>query len=158
MACGGARYVHDALAGLDHLNTTIQLVDQDPAAVAFCRERFAGYENVDPICMPIAKLADQIDGEYDLIVSAGLFDYLDESLAAGLLELLADHLRPGGAVVITNYADSAIGRYLMDWIVDWQLVYRNEADMQAIFPKGVDVYIESSMNKSLFYATAVRSS
>jgi hypothetical protein len=44
-----------------------------------------------------------------------------------------DKLRPGGRVLLGNFHPRNPTRGLMDHVLDWRLVYREEADMDRLF-------------------------
>lgn len=65
----------------------------------------------------------------DLFYSAGLFDYLNDRLAAKTVVAMFDLLRPGGTLVVSNFTPESSGRHFMHAFMDWQLVYRNQQAM-----------------------------
>ncbi len=76
-------------------------------------------------------LADSL-GRFDLIYSAGLYDYLPDALARRLTRRLLAMLRPGGRVLIANFVPGGSGRGYMELFMDWTLVLRTEAQMRAL--------------------------
>lgn len=92
VACGGSRYTADFLTAVeDAERLEITLVDQDPAAIAFCRMKSLKQwtSRLTTYCIPIRRLAETLtSGNFDVIIAAGLFDYLDETCGRGLV----DHL------------------------------------------------------------------
>lgn len=77
----------------------------------------------------------EIATRYDLIFSSGLFDYLDERVAVRLVKNLRRLLKPGGMMVISNATDKYSNRSAiwMEWVMDWNLIYRNEETFRKIF-------------------------
>jgi extracellular factor (EF) 3-hydroxypalmitic acid methyl ester biosynthesis protein len=71
-------------------------------------------------------------GHFDLIYSAGLYDYLPDALARRLTTQLLKLLRPGGRLLIANFVPSGSGRGYMELFMDWELVLRNEAAMREL--------------------------
>jgi SAM-dependent methyltransferase len=71
-------------------------------------------------------------GEYDLVWSAGLFDYLDDRLAAFLLRILWRAVAPGGRLVVGNFATSHRTRAWIEWCGGWFLVHRSEEDAKEL--------------------------
>ena len=69
-------------------------------------------------------------GKFDLIYSAGLYDYLPDGLARRLTARLLQMLRPSGRLVIANFVPGGSGRGYMELFMDWTLVLRNEAAMR----------------------------
>jgi len=69
-------------------------------------------------------------GQYQLIYSMGLFDYLSPQIAAAVLAKLYQLLLPGGQMVIGNFHPSNTSRIFMDFWLDWVLIYRTEREFR----------------------------
>jgi extracellular factor (EF) 3-hydroxypalmitic acid methyl ester biosynthesis protein len=66
----------------------------------------------------------------DLIYSVGLLDYLADRRAQSLARSLYETLAPGGLLIIGNMNDTPLSNlWPMEFITDWTLYYRNEAQM-----------------------------
>jgi len=74
---------------------------------------------------------------YDLIYCGGLFDYLSEPTCRALVNLFYDWLQPGGMVVAANMNDTKPFRNFIEFVLDWQLIYRDTGRMRALAPPGV---------------------
>jgi extracellular factor (EF) 3-hydroxypalmitic acid methyl ester biosynthesis protein len=74
---------------------------------------------------------------YDLIYCGGLFDYLSEPTCRSLVNLFYDWLRPGGMVIVANMNDSKPFRNFIEFVLDWQLIYRDSRKMLALVPERV---------------------
>jgi 2-polyprenyl-3-methyl-5-hydroxy-6-metoxy-1,4-benzoquinol methylase len=154
VACGGSRYTRDFLSGVE-----VTLVDQDAAALAFCRtvslSRWA--PRLTTLALPIKRLAESLPaGEFDVVISAGLFDYLETGPGRALVAHLVGLTAPGGVTAVANFQPADPSRSVKDWLVDWPLVYRDEAALAALFPDGAKVQTFASANGSLAYALARR--
>lgn len=68
-------------------------------------------------------------GEFDLVYSTGLFDYLGQSTAQRLAEALFGLLRPHGRLVIANFLPGIPDLGYMESYMGWELIYRTRADM-----------------------------
>ena len=77
------------------------------------------------------------DPGYDLIYCGGLFDYLSEPTCQALVNLFYDWLQPGGKVIVANMNDSKPFRNFIEFVLDWQLIYRNSERMLALAPERV---------------------
>jgi extracellular factor (EF) 3-hydroxypalmitic acid methyl ester biosynthesis protein len=89
--------------------------------------------NIRPVNKSISHLFKaEDDGKYDLIYSAGLFDYLPANTASGLLDRLLRMLAPSGRLLVGNYAPENYGRGYMEGIMGWSLIYRSEAEFEAL--------------------------
>ncbi|WP_153556619.1 class I SAM-dependent methyltransferase [Roseimaritima sediminicola] len=68
-------------------------------------------------------------GEFDLIYSTGLYDYLADNTAQRLTASLFDALRPGGRLVLANFLPQIRDVGYMEMFMDWHLIYRTRGDM-----------------------------
>jgi Methyltransferase domain len=121
--------------------TEIALLDQDAGALSHAREQIhalAGQAAV-PVTLnclntSIRKvITDGLEGSYDLIYSAGLFDYLRDRTARAAAARLVAALAPGGQAVIGNFAAANPTRPLMELFLDWPLHHRSADDLRRIF-------------------------
>ncbi len=78
-----------------------------------------------------------LDGNYDLIYCAGLFDYLSEDTCRELVGLFHRNLQPGGLVVVANMDDSKPFRNFIEFVLDWQLIYRTADEIRRFAPDDV---------------------
>lgn len=73
------------------------------------------------------------EADYDLIYSAGLFDYFTEPVAQMTAQKMLDAVKPGGQVIIGNFSKDNPSTPFMELILDWHLIYRSEEDLLRIF-------------------------
>jgi hypothetical protein len=66
---------------------------------------------------------------FDLVYAAGLYDYLNDHVAATLTARLFELTKPGGTLLIPNFAPSCPDRGYMESCMAWDLIYRDEYDM-----------------------------
>ncbi|MBE9547437.1 MAG: hypothetical protein IMF10_08090 [Proteobacteria bacterium] len=74
---------------------------------------------------------------FDLVYSAGLYDYIqsfpldDSKGTAALTKNLFYLVKPGGSLIIGNfnYNNPSDLKFVMEYIYDWQLIYRDKQDM-----------------------------
>jgi extracellular factor (EF) 3-hydroxypalmitic acid methyl ester biosynthesis protein len=78
-----------------------------------------------------------LDGNFDLIYCAGLFDYLSENTCAELVRLFHESLTPGGLAVVANMNDSKPFRKFIEFVLDWQLIYRVPREVERFAPSQV---------------------
>lgn len=65
-------------------------------------------------------------GAFDFVYSAGLYDYLNEETAIAVTEAMFRSLRPGGRLLVANFAPELRDIGFMEAIMDWRLIYRDE--------------------------------
>jgi extracellular factor (EF) 3-hydroxypalmitic acid methyl ester biosynthesis protein len=75
-------------------------------------------------------------GRYDIVYCAGLFDYLSQRVCQRLVELFCGMVLPGGLVVVTNVSDDNPRKLFMEYLVEWNLIYRGRKEMEDLIPKG----------------------
>jgi extracellular factor (EF) 3-hydroxypalmitic acid methyl ester biosynthesis protein len=74
---------------------------------------------------------------YDFIYCAGLFDYLSDTVCRQLLAVCYTWLKPEGLLLATNVATYRPFRHMMEFLLDWHLVYRDRPQMAGLVPCGV---------------------
>ncbi len=129
------------------------LVDQDREALEHCHreinrvfiERFDGQRPFEVEHLQIAlrqilraeptpesaAIAREIQGAA-LIYAGGLFDYLPDHVAKRLLQRLYSALGPGGRLYIGNLDEAEDSVWLLDMVLAWHLVYRDEATLRRL--------------------------
>ena len=65
-----------------------------------------------------------------ILYSSGLFDYLKQNRAKRLTRKLFDQVAPGGILVIANLASPSDYRWQTDYLLDWEMIYRTEKEME----------------------------
>jgi SAM-dependent methyltransferase len=111
----------------------ITAIDQDPESLEVIRRDY-GAHGVDVINASVRRI---IAGRTtlapcDLIYSAGLYDYLPSAAATRLTAIMFEALRPGGRCLLANFLPDILDLGYMEGIMDWQLIYRDDADMRGL--------------------------
>ncbi len=75
--------------------------------------------------------------EYDFIYCAGLFDYLPDITCRQLVEVFYGWLAPGGLLAVTNVMDNKPFRHMLEFVLDWYLIYRNVEQGAGIIPGSI---------------------
>lgn len=71
----------------------------------------------------------QTEEQFDIVWSAGLFDYFDESIFVKLLRRFVSWTKPGGEVIIGNFNTQNPSRNLMEFFGDWYLHHRSAEEL-----------------------------
>jgi extracellular factor (EF) 3-hydroxypalmitic acid methyl ester biosynthesis protein len=130
VASGPCRDIYEFLTGADDdilRHTSIHCVDQDANAITYAQALLApfadrvSFENRNIFR---CRLADA----YDLIWSAGLFDYLEDRIFIRLLVKLWAAVAPGGELVVGNFSTRNPHRSYME-LAGWHLIHRDENDL-----------------------------
>lgn len=66
---------------------------------------------------------------YDLVWSAGLFDYVNDKVFVRLLKALLPVVKPGGSLIVGNFSDFNPSRDYMEIFGDWHLVHRSREQL-----------------------------
>jgi len=74
------------------------------------------------------------ENTYDIVICAGLFDYLNDKVCARLMKLFHAMAKPGGVVAVTNVHSSNPIRQFMEHLLEWHLVYRDEQGFLDLVP------------------------
>jgi extracellular factor (EF) 3-hydroxypalmitic acid methyl ester biosynthesis protein len=77
-------------------------------------------------------------GRHDLVYCAGLFDYLPDRICKELMNILYEMVAPGGLLISTNVDCSNPIRNMLDYLLEWHLIYRTGAQMRAFAPDRAD--------------------
>jgi hypothetical protein len=152
VAAGPAMELRRWVAELAHLSRPVELIllDQDLLAhetahrelTRLLLERHHGMLPVSVRCLHFSVrqlVSPQTEEEeevvnhllrgVDFVYSTGLYDYLPEPVAVRLTQRLHSLLRPGGRLMLGNLAESSDSTWLMDYVLDWRIIYRGDTDM-----------------------------
>ena len=83
------------------------------------------------------------ENDYDMIYSAGLFDYFTEPVAQMAAQRMVANLKPGGKLIIGNFSMENPSVAIMELGLDWNLIYRSKEDLERMFKGfGSKVHVE----------------
>jgi SAM-dependent methyltransferase len=99
------------------------------------------------------------DRSYDLIWSAGLFDYFKDKHFVFMVKKFYEHILPGGEMIIGNFNVENPSRKIMEVLGDWFLYHRSEEELvgfarQAGIPSDKIRVITEPLGINLFLRTA----
>ena len=127
VACGPCRDVYEWFEEHPDARLSLRCLDQEPEAIHYARTVLGRHApRVQFVTENIRTWRP--DEAFDLVWSAGLFDYFDDRLFVETLERFMTWVKPGGAVIIGNYSPLNPSRPWMT-ILDWILTYRSEAHL-----------------------------
>jgi len=79
-----------------------------------------------------------LGSNFDLIYCGGIFDYLSDRVCRQLVGIFYDCLAPGGRLVVANMHDRQKPfRYMLEFLLDWHLIYRDTRCMASFRPQVV---------------------
>jgi extracellular factor (EF) 3-hydroxypalmitic acid methyl ester biosynthesis protein len=127
------------------------LCDFDPAPLDYLRRQFDKLAamprgGVPPPEVRFAQLStyqlirhrDSLDklrhpaGPLDVIIAAGILDYLKDNVVARFLDLMASLLPPGGLLLLTNLHEHNPWRSFMEYVGDWNVHHRARTQFQVL--------------------------
>ncbi|PIQ89896.1 MAG: hypothetical protein COV72_00955 [Candidatus Omnitrophica bacterium CG11_big_fil_rev_8_21_14_0_20_42_13] len=144
LACGPAREIKELIqndtVGI-FSKTIFDCYDFEKEAINYAQNLLNASGNINFIQKNAIRLAlnknikKEITHRYNLIYSAGLFDYLDKRIAIKLLSNLKQLLKKDGAVLIANAGDkyNNASAAWMEWVAEWHLIYRSEENFKKLF-------------------------
>lgn len=104
-------------------------IEQDQNAVNHAQKLCANY--LDNITFYVKNaLRFKPDKKYDLIWSAGLFDYFDDKVFVHMLKKLGAMVADGGEIVIGNFSTLNPSRPYME-LFEWHLHHRSPQRLKA---------------------------
>jgi len=106
--------------GIDHESEAIDYASHLIKELPFHKNIHLSHTNV---------LRLKTEKKYDLIWSAGLFDYLKDGLAIMLLKKMWNALKQDGMIIFGNFSPSYPERDGMEFAVRWKLIHRNVHDL-----------------------------
>lgn len=146
VACGPAMEVQnlikengDLLKGRD---ITFHLLDQDESALKFTQrtiKNLARERNLNIEVQMVHKAIKNIitrglpERDYDMIYSAGLFDYFADPVAQLAGTSLFNSIKQDGELIIGNFNTTNPTKFLMAIALDWNLIYRTPDQMKQLF-------------------------
>ncbi|MBI3228622.1 MAG: class I SAM-dependent methyltransferase, partial [Burkholderiales bacterium] len=74
--------------------------------------------------------------EFDVVYCAGLFDYLSDKVCAKLMQHFTARIRHGGTMLVTNVHLDNPEKSTMEHVLEWYLIYRDQAKMASLLPLG----------------------
>lgn len=114
-------------------NARFTALDQDESSIAEAKGEYGEFSIDGRVGSFMTLIKERRPTKtYDLIYSAGLFDYLPKETAVALIKAMFARIGPGGMLSIGNFTRDSHGRGFMAGFMDWCLVYRDEADLRAL--------------------------
>ena len=146
LAAGPASEVFDAFARIpDPHRLEVTLIDIDAQAIELVNARIEAHPqlraqirtthaNLVYLALGRRELELELPPQ-DFVYSMGLIDYLQGRLVVALLDYIHGLLGPAGRVMLGNFHPRTGTRALMDYVFDWKLIFRTEADMQGLYAR-----------------------
>ena len=137
-------------------------LDSDADSIAEVRLAYGRY-GVEGVQATARQLVTgRLDvGQFDLIYSMGLFDYVPQQAAQRLTWRLFQFLRPRGRLLVANFLPGIPDLGYMESYMDWKLIYRTRREMLEIsldVPQPVlhDLRIFAEENQNIIFLQLTR--
>ncbi|QEH43041.1 bifunctional 2-polyprenyl-6-hydroxyphenol methylase/3-demethylubiquinol 3-O-methyltransferase UbiG [Chitinophaga sp. XS-30] len=131
VASGPARDLAEVFTRIPSGALQATCVEADENAIAYATElNETNLQHIRFIHQNIFRFAT--DEQFDLVWSAGLFDYFEDSVFVKLLRKFISWTKPGGEVIIGNFSDQNPSRSCMELAGDWYLHHRSAESLQAM--------------------------
>ena len=154
LGCGPAQEVVDFLREDDAADMCdFSLLDFNPETLEYTRGRIddlrartgrtTNFRFLERSVNQLLKQASTGDADmewesYDFVYCAGLFDYLSQRICKRLVEIFLKLIRPGGLLIVTNVSPTNSNRRWMEYVLEWNLIYRDDPLMMELVPAGVE--------------------
>ena len=123
------------LVAMDHDRRTVKAIHS--AYGTLCSSNTLEVHVGGPRDLLSRSFCKRLDAGFDLVFSAGLFDYLSDRFASRLVAAMFDLLSPGGRLLIANFVPELPDAGYMEAFMDWWLIYRTPQQLRAL-ANGVD--------------------
>jgi len=158
LGCGSGRDLSKTNDG--GLVERMMLVDADGDAIAKARNCLDN-PSIEYTFLQKNVFRLKLDEAFDIVWSAGLFDYLNTRRAVFLLERVRGSMADGARIVIGNFSrDHNPSRPYMELVGEWRLIHRSEQEMaDLMIAAGFDarnVSVESDGTGVNLFANAVK--
>ncbi len=128
LGSGPVSEVHDFFRRYPGGNLVFTLIDLDDRAIAYAsRKNSAHLSKMSFINKNVIRYEPK--GTFDLIWSAGLFDYFRDKHFVYLLRKFYQYVSPGGEMIIGNFNVDNPTRRIMEVLGDWFLYHRSSDEL-----------------------------
>ncbi len=131
LASGPCRDVLECFRQVPSNAFRMHCVDIDADAISYAKKMLGGFAgSVEFTRENIFKFTT--NNQFDLIWSAGLFDYFTDDDFVNLLRKMYAYCAPSGEIVIGNFSVSNPSRAYMEKGLDWYLFHRTEEQLRSL--------------------------
>lgn len=91
-------------------------------------------KSIDELLQEIQEDSINTQETFDMVYCAGLFDYFSDQICKRLVALFYSWTKPNGLVTVTNVHSRNPNKKLMEHLLEWYLVYRDDNGMANLAP------------------------
>jgi extracellular factor (EF) 3-hydroxypalmitic acid methyl ester biosynthesis protein len=149
VACGHLREAQKSQAVQSHQIGKFYALDQDPLSIELLDRELAEYSIQTIPSSVTALVRKKLTFEnLDFVYAAGLYDYLSQPFATCLTKVMFDMLRSGGRLLLANFVPDHSELGYMETFMQWPLIYRTEAELEAV---AIDIPETEIASKRTFF-------
>lgn len=131
VASGPARDIHELYLQIDAGTLKTTCVDLDARAIEYAQELCKDQaENITFYNKNILRFST--DEKFDVIWSAGLFDYFEDKIFVLALKKFLTWLKPGGEIIVGNFSEDNSSRGYMELFGEWILIHRSKEELKRL--------------------------
>lgn len=136
VASGPARDLFEFYNENENSTVKTTCVEMDPRAISYAKKLNAQHiDKIDFVNANIFKFSTE--KQFDIIWSAGLFDYFDDKAFVLVLKKMQRWIKPGGEIIIGNFNENHNpSRDYMEIFGDWHLHHRTKEQLTALAAHG----------------------
>ncbi|WP_031527401.1 class I SAM-dependent methyltransferase [Dyadobacter crusticola] len=128
VASGPARDLFELYQSIDPAMLKTTCVDIDSDAISFAGDLCQPFADQVQFCKKnILRFSG--NEKYDVIWSAGLFDYFEDRVFIMAIKRLLTFLKPGGEMLIGNFSENNPSRGYMEIFGEWFLIHRSPEEL-----------------------------
>jgi len=127
LASGPARDLYEFFNENPNADLSAECIDLDKNAINYASKLLGRHSNKVKFHNKNI-LRFNTEKQYDLVWSAGLFDYFNDDIFKRLITRFLKNVKPGGELVVGNFCSSNPDIAYME-LLDWILYHRNTSDL-----------------------------
>ncbi len=131
LGCGSCRDVLETYVSSNNgHNLYFHCVDSEPQALKYARTLLSKHDLLKRVHLDTTNVFRlNTTKKYDLIWSAGLFDYLEKRIAVLLLRKIWRNLKDDGQIIFGNFSPKNPTRRGMELVGKWYLIHRTAEEL-----------------------------
>lgn len=141
VACGPCREFEDGVACPEGSEVSVTFVDYDEDSLAFAEQQLTrdpgpfeySFVRYNALRMQAPKKFIEEHGQFDVVYSVGLCDYLSDRQLIAMFKGWKAMLKPGGVLYVAFKDRHQYDKTDYQWLTDWFFLEREEADCRKLF-------------------------
>jgi SAM-dependent methyltransferase len=131
LGCGSCRDVLETFQeSTNGCKLFFHCIDHEPKAITSAKKLLSHNKAHDNVLLETTNVFHiHTDKKYDLIWSAGLFDYLEDRVVVLLLKKMWRYLKEGGKIIFGNFSQNNPTRNGMELVGKWYLIHRSAEEL-----------------------------